>query len=157
MRGKKTQLHDKLLELKLMKRPTLEEQFTHNSNKLLVSNGIKRRRHSADSINKDDGLEEPCVHTQQNLVHAELINNTRSNYTLRSFGEQPEKYIQFLIYLCKTYRELIAVTSSGIETICQEILTLCQPSNEVNGYDIHKSLFYEHIFKDPTISVLNAM
>jgi len=137
-------LHGKLKELGLAQTIPLEDK-PHKSTY------IRRRRHSADSLYEytEDVQEVPVTH----LTRTPCVNCVKPSYILRPFHETPERYVQFLILVCETYKELVDVTASGIEAICQQILTQCQPNNEVSGYDIHKSIFYDYILKDRLISV----
>jgi len=110
---------------------------------------IKRRRHSADSLYEysEDAQD---VNLGSNTL---LTRSNKEQYSLKPFREAPQKYIEFLITLCQTYKNLVEITSNGVEQICQEILFQCKLGNEVTSYDIHKSLFYDYILKDRLIIV----
>ncbi|MDR3582658.1 MAG: hypothetical protein P4L67_05270 [Candidatus Pacebacteria bacterium] len=112
---------------------------------------VRRRRHSADSIYEyTEDVQEVPVNPLSNLCGTSPVP---PNCILRQFHEMPEQYMQFLVQVCNAYRELVEVTSAGIEAICQQILSRCQASNDVTGYDIHKSLFYDYVIKDSLVAV----
>jgi len=73
---------------------------------------------------------------------------------LKTVSEVPEKYVEFITALCNSYKSLCEIASMGIETVCEQILAQCQINNEVEGCNIHKSLFYDYILKDKLIMVL---
>jgi hypothetical protein len=72
---------------------------------------------------------------------------------LKRVGEIPDRYVEFITALCNSYRSLCEIASMGIETVCKQILAQCQISNEVEGCNIHKSLFYDYILKDKLVLV----
>lgn len=69
------------------------------------------------------------------------------------YHDQVPKYMDFLNCLCDCYEEVLDVTSGGIELACQEILVQCQIGNNLHGYNIHKSMFYEYVLKNTQIQV----
>ena len=141
-------LYGRLKELGLAQHLSTPEENPKSSKK------FRRRRHSADSI-YEYSEEAQDVQLSGGSIFAKT---TKESFALRPFHEAPEKYVEFLIALCEAYKNLIEISSSGVEAICQEILAQCQPNNEVTGYDIHKSLFYDYVLKDRLVvmAVTNA-
>jgi len=125
-------LHSKLKELELLQS---DNCGSINPRK------FHPRRYSADCIYEGE---------QRSL------SNWRNNHVveeLRAFYGSEKKYIEFLICLFNIYKGFNEVTSRGPEEVCHQLLFLCQPNTEVTDYDVHKSLFYDHILKDHVISV----
>ncbi len=110
----------------------------------------RRRRHSADSIYEYSEDAQEVSFTGAGRIFS---NNKKESYALKPFHEAPGAYVEFLISICEAYKNLVDVSSNGVEAICQEILVQCQPNSEVTGYDIHKSLFYDYVLKDRLIIV----
>eukprot|EP00826_Nyctotherus_ovalis_P023861 TRINITY_DN1836_c0_g1_i3.p1 TRINITY_DN1836_c0_g1~~TRINITY_DN1836_c0_g1_i3.p1 ORF type:complete len:307 (-),score=63.70 TRINITY_DN1836_c0_g1_i3:176-1096(-) len=95
-----------------------------------------------------------CIYEGEQRNFSNSKGNCVVNDELRAFYGAEEKYIEFLVCLLNIYKGFSEVTSQGPEEICHQLLSLCQPNTEVTDYDVHKSLFYDHIFKDRIILVL---
>jgi hypothetical protein len=125
IKEKRDELHKKLLTLGLSPYSTIGK--------------FSSRRHSMNSLH--DYSE--CFSV---LGDASFLNE---NYRI----EILVKYSKFAIALCEAYKEITLINEIGLETICQQILLLCQPGSEVSEYDIHKSLFYDYVLRDKQIMV----
>lgn len=90
---------------------------------------------------------------------ADAISESQSETMMNSainceyYKEQVPSLIAFLTYFCETFEDINSIASNGIESACQEILQQCQVDTDVQGCNIHNSMFYEHIFKNPYIKV----
>jgi hypothetical protein len=75
------------------------------------------------------------------------------SYIWESSQEYGQQYAAFIEDLCESYEDLVAITGSGIEALCQEILSHCRPVGCADYYNIHKSMFMDHVLKDRLIKV----
>ncbi len=75
------------------------------------------------------------------------------NYVCLPYEEAPEKYAQFVAYVCQSYHDLNTLNIERLEELCKELLKSNQPTLESSQYNIHKSLFERMVLKDRVIKV----
>lgn len=75
------------------------------------------------------------------------INNDCYFYKIDGNPKEIVRLTEFFTYLCENYEEMMEITSNGIESACQKILSQCQVQT-LNGCNIHESIFFEQIFKN---------
>jgi hypothetical protein len=95
----------------------------------------------------------------------------KSSYILQPIQEVPAKYATFMHWVVEAYEQFIEKASGGMETICQVLLSHCQPISGPTGAsqasvsgcgsksvedagercELHKTLFLKHVLADPAI------
>jgi hypothetical protein len=72
---------------------------------------------------------------------------------LMSFYESADKYRKFLRILIQAFSELKNDNIMYAESLCGDLLKWCHTSQDTQQVNIHYSLFFERILRDPIIKV----
>eukprot|EP01022_Parablepharisma_sp_SALTPOND_P036512 TRINITY_DN996_c0_g1_i1.p5 TRINITY_DN996_c0_g1~~TRINITY_DN996_c0_g1_i1.p5 ORF type:complete len:249 (+),score=27.74 TRINITY_DN996_c0_g1_i1:3126-3872(+) len=173
MRLRKQKLYQALSSLNILVKLTEE-----NKHLLFKSKRTIQRRHSADSLNKNQHNEDFEMNDYQKQKRAQTDNNTpqkpipksaqqqsvnskklgNNNYMLQSVYDCTSEYCTFLKFLYRSYGEL-AEAIKVIEPICKGLMKVSgitfnvENSKITEGGSVHKTVFYQEVWNDQIVAV----
>lgn len=79
--------------------------------------------------------------------------NKKQAFILKAFNEAPNNFRKFLRSVIDSFVDLGNENIVYIETLCKNLLKLCNTNQDTQQYNLHYSIFYERILKDKLIRV----
>lgn len=120
------------------------EKYSRSRSEDMLINGI-------NNINNHSSI---IFCKEKYLNIANINNNKKQVFVLKSFKDAPDVYYNFLRCLIQTFADIKCNNIDIIEYLCKELLRSCQTNQDVNQFNLHFSMFYEKIFRDRIIKVI---